>query len=85
MSLSATLVWRGLLAIAVGIVSVAWPNITVGAFVILFAVYVFIAAAMDTVRAFSSSRAGPVVGYLLLAGLAWPVEHSVHPDRRRRE
>ena len=70
MSLSNSLLWRGLLAIAVGVVSVAWPNITVGAFVILFAVYAFIAAAMDAVRAFSSSRAGPVVGYLLLAVLA---------------
>ena len=70
MSLSTSLLWRGLLAIAVGIVSVAWPNITVGAFVILFAVYAFIAAAMDAVRAFSSRRAGPVVGYLLLAVLS---------------
>jgi uncharacterized membrane protein HdeD (DUF308 family) len=64
------LLWRGLLAIAVGIVSVAWPNITVGAFVILFAVYAFIAAAMDAVRAFSSRGAGPVFGYLLLAVLS---------------
>jgi uncharacterized membrane protein HdeD (DUF308 family) len=69
-SLSTSLLWRGLLAIAIGIISVAWPNITVGAFVILFAVFAFIAAAMDTVRAFSSSRAGPVVGYLLLAVLS---------------
>ena len=70
MSLSTSLLWRGVLAIAVGIVSVAWPNITVGAFVILFAVYAFIAAIMDTTRAFSSSRAGPVAGYLLLAVLS---------------
>ena len=81
MSLSTSLLWRGLLAIAVGIVSVAWPNITVGAFVILFAVYAFIAAAMDAVRAFSSRGAGSVLGYLLLAllsaaagviALVWP-------------
>jgi len=80
-SLSTSLLLRGLLAIAVGIVSVAWPNITVGAFVILFAVYAFIAAVTDAMRAFSSSRAGPVVGYLLLAllsavagivALVWP-------------
>jgi uncharacterized membrane protein HdeD (DUF308 family) len=81
MSLSSSLLWRGLLAIAIGIVSVAWPNITVGAFVILFAVYAFIAAAMYALVAFSSSRAGPVFGYLLLAllsvaagvvALVWP-------------
>jgi uncharacterized membrane protein HdeD (DUF308 family) len=81
MSLSTSLLWRGLLAIAVGIVSVAWPNVTVGAVVILFAVYAFMAAITDTMRAFSSGRAGPVVGYLLLAALsvvagivalAWP-------------
>ena len=70
MSLSSSLLWRGLLAIAIGIVSVVWPGITVGAFVILFAVYAFIAAGTDTIRAFSSKRAGPVAGYLLLAVLS---------------
>jgi uncharacterized membrane protein HdeD (DUF308 family) len=71
MSISKSLLWRGLLAIAIGVVSVVWPNITVGAFVILFAVYAFIAAGLDTVRAFSSDRAGPVIGYLLLAVLSF--------------
>jgi uncharacterized membrane protein HdeD (DUF308 family) len=80
-SLSSTLLWRGLLAIVVGVVSVAWPGITIGALVILFAVYAFLAAFTDTARAFRSDSAGPVVGYLLLAGLsvaagvvalAWP-------------
>lgn len=81
MSLSTSLLWRGLLAVGVGIVSVAWPSITVGAFVILFAVYAFVAAISDAVRAFSSDKAGPVAGYLLLAllsaaagvvALVWP-------------
>jgi uncharacterized membrane protein HdeD (DUF308 family) len=81
MSISTSLLWRGLLAIAVGLVAVAWPAITVGAFVILFAVSAFIAAGMDALRAFSSDRPGPVVGYLLLSlvsvaagivALAWP-------------
>jgi uncharacterized membrane protein HdeD (DUF308 family) len=81
MSLSTSLLWRGLVAVAIGIVSVAWPNITVGAFVVLFAVYAFLAAITDAMRAFSSDRAGPVVGWLLLAvlsiaggviALAWP-------------
>jgi uncharacterized membrane protein HdeD (DUF308 family) len=81
MSLSTSLLWRGIFAILVGIVSVAWPGVTVGAVVILFAVYAFLAALTDTMRAFSSGRAGPVFGYLLLAALsviagiaalAWP-------------
>jgi uncharacterized membrane protein HdeD (DUF308 family) len=81
MSLSTSLLWRGLLAVGVGIVSVAWPDITVGAFVILFAVFSFIAAVTDAMRAFSSGKAGPVAGYLLLAllsaaagvvALVWP-------------
>ena len=70
MSLSSSLLWRGLLAIAVGIISVIWPSITVGVFVILFAVYAFIAGGTDLLRAFSSKRAGPVAGYLLLAVLS---------------
>ena len=81
MSLSTSLLWRGLLAVGVGIVSVVWPDITVGAFVILFAVFAFIAAVTDAMRAFSSDKAGPVAGYLLLAllstaagvvALVWP-------------
>jgi uncharacterized membrane protein HdeD (DUF308 family) len=70
MSISTSLLLRGLLAIGVGVVSVAWPNVTVGAFVILFAVYAFMLAVTDTMRAFSSNRAGPVFGYLLLAVLS---------------
>jgi uncharacterized membrane protein HdeD (DUF308 family) len=81
MYLSASLRWRGLLAIVIGIVSVAWPNITVGAFVVLFAVYAFIAAFSDAARAFARDRTGPVVAWLLLAllslaagvvALVWP-------------
>jgi hypothetical protein len=44
--------------------------VTVGAIVILFAVYAFIVAGTDVMRAFSGDRAGPVVGYLLLAALS---------------
>jgi uncharacterized membrane protein HdeD (DUF308 family) len=81
MSVSTSLLVRGLLAIAVGITSVAWPNITVGAFVVLFAVYAFITAAGDAAKAFAADRAGPVAGWLLLAllsvvagvvALVWP-------------
>ena len=80
-SLSTSLIVRGLLAVAVGIVALAWPGITVLALVILFAVYAFIAAGTEAVKAFSSESAGPVMGHLLLGlvdvgagviALAWP-------------
>ena len=80
-SLSTSLIVRGILALAVGIMALAWPGVTVLALVILFAVYAFIAAGLQAVRAFSSRTAGPVVGHLLLGlldlaagviALAWP-------------
>ena len=43
-SLSTSLIMRGVLALAVGIIALAWPQVTVLALVILFAVYAFIAA-----------------------------------------
>ena len=80
-SLSTSLITRGILALAVGIIALAWPQVTVLALVILFAVYAFIAAGLQAGRAFSSAKAGPVAGHLLLAladlaagviALAWP-------------
>jgi uncharacterized membrane protein HdeD (DUF308 family) len=68
-SLSTSLTARGILAVVVGIVALAWPSVTVLALVILFAVYAFIAAGLQAARAFSSRNAGPVIGHLLL-GLA---------------
>ena len=65
-SLSTSLILRGLLAVAVGIISLAWPQVTVLALVIVFAVYAFIAAGLEAMRAFSSRTAGPVFGHLLL-------------------
>ncbi len=64
-----------------GIIAIAWPGVTVLALVILFAVYAFIDAGLQTARAFSSGTAGPVFGHLLLAlidlaagviALVWP-------------
>jgi uncharacterized membrane protein HdeD (DUF308 family) len=80
-SLASPLIWRGLLAILVGVIAVAWPGITIGALVILFAVYAFLAAGMEVMRAFGSESAGPVAGRLALSlldlaagvvALAWP-------------
>jgi uncharacterized membrane protein HdeD (DUF308 family) len=80
-SLSSSLIWRGILALAVGVIALAWPSVTVLALVIVFAVYAFIASGMEAARGFSSRRAGPVIGHLLLGlvdlaagiiALAWP-------------
>ena len=80
-SLSTSLIARGILALAVGIIALAWPSVTVLALVIMFAVYALIAAGLQAARAFSSATAGPVIGHLLLAvadlaaaviALAWP-------------
>ena len=78
---STSLILLGVLAIIVGIIAIAWPGVTVLALVILFAVYAFTDAGLQTMRAFSSRTAGPVLGHLLLAlvdlaagvvALAWP-------------
>ena len=66
-SRSTSLILLGVLAIIVGILALAWPGITILALVILFAIYAFIAAGLQTARAFASATAGPVFGHLLLA------------------
>ena len=80
-SLSTSLIARGILALAVGVIALAWPGVTVLALVIMFAVYALTAAALQAARAFASRDAGPVAGHLLLAladlaagavALAWP-------------
>ena len=80
-SLSTSLILRGILAAAVGVVALAWPGVTVVALVTVFAIYAFIAAGSEATRAFSSRTAGPVAGHLLLGlidvgaaitALAWP-------------
>jgi uncharacterized membrane protein HdeD (DUF308 family) len=63
---STSLVLLGVLAIIVGIIAIAWPGVTILALVILFAVYAFMDAGLQAVRAFSSGTAGPVFGHLLL-------------------
>ncbi|MDX6336253.1 MAG: hypothetical protein QOG05_3593 [Streptosporangiaceae bacterium] len=80
-STSNSLILLGVLAIIVGILALAWPGVTVLALVILFAVYAFIDAGLQAMRAFSSGSAGPVFGHLLLGlvdvaagvvALTWP-------------
>ena len=76
-----SLILRGVLALGVGVVALAWPGVTVLSLVILFAVYAFMAAGVHVVTAFSSKSAKPVIGHLLLGALdfaaglialAWP-------------
>jgi uncharacterized membrane protein HdeD (DUF308 family) len=80
-SLSTSLILRGILALAVGVIALAWPGITVLALVVLFAAYAFAAFGLEAMRAFSSRAAGPVFGHLLaglinlaagVVALAWP-------------
>src|SRR5712691_3067456 len=80
-SASTSLILRGVLALIIGILALAWPGVTILALVILFAVYAFMDAGFEVMRAFSSGKPGPVIGHLLLGlvdiaggaiALAWP-------------
>ena len=65
-SFSNSLLWRGILALVVGIIAIAWPGVTVFALVIIFAIAAFSSGFVEAVAAFSSDGAGPVIGHLLL-------------------
>src|SRR5262245_48830510 len=80
-SRSTSLILLGILGLIVGVIAIVWPNVTILALVILFAIYAFIGAGLQAMRAFSSRTAGPVFGHLLLAlidlaagvvALVWP-------------
>jgi uncharacterized membrane protein HdeD (DUF308 family) len=71
-SLSTSLITRGILAVVVGIIALAWPSVTVLTLVILFAVYAFTAAGQRAVQAFSSRKAGPGPGTCCSASPTWP-------------
>src|SRR5260370_18462233 len=80
-STSTSLILLGALAGITGGVALAWPGVPLLALVILFAVYAFIGAGLQAMRAFGSATAGPVFGHLLLGlidlaagvtALVWP-------------
>jgi uncharacterized membrane protein HdeD (DUF308 family) len=80
-SLSNSILIRGILALLIGVIAVAWPGVTVLALVIIFAIGAFSAGVVDTAAAFSSDGGGLQFGYLLLAlvdvaagvaALVWP-------------
>jgi uncharacterized membrane protein HdeD (DUF308 family) len=81
-SLSTSLILRGVLAIIVGIIAIAWPGVTVLALVILFAIYAFIDAGLQASRAFTSASAGPVLWHLVqaLVGVAAGLVALLWPD-----
>ena len=89
-STSTSLIVLGVLAVIVGIIAIAWPNVTILALVILFAVYAFMDAGLQAARAFSSRSAGPVIGRPLLAledlaGRQLDVANSCGLGRQRTE
>jgi uncharacterized membrane protein HdeD (DUF308 family) len=78
---SRSLLWRGLLGIAIGITTIAWPGVTVGAVVFIFAVLVFADSLIQLFRAFETDDGWQIVGHILLGliditagvvALAWP-------------
>jgi len=80
-STSTSLILLGVLGVIVGFIAIVWPGVTIAALVILFAIYAFIGAGLQAMRAFISRTAGPVFGHLLLAlidlaagavALVWP-------------
>lgn len=81
-SVSSSLIWRGAFAIVIGLITICWPSITVGALLILFAVYVLLDAITQLVLARAGRRAGEEVAGRYLAAvldvaaavitLAWP-------------
>lgn len=80
-SLGNSLILRGVVALCVGLVAIAWPGVTVVALSVLFAVYAFTSAGLEAFVAFGSRTAKPVIGHLLLGlvnivagvtALAWP-------------
>ena len=73
-SLSTSLIARGILAVIIGIIALAWPGVTVLALVILFAVYAFIAAGLQAARGFSSAPPGRSSGTCCSAWPTWPPE-----------
>jgi uncharacterized membrane protein HdeD (DUF308 family) len=61
---------RGLVAILLGIITLAWPGITLGALVLLFGAYAFIDGMFSIIGAWRASKAHERWGVLVLEGIA---------------
>jgi len=81
-SVSTSFIVRGLLAMGVGVVALAWPGVTVLALVIMFALYAFVAAGVEAAAAFSADQTAGTRALLILGGLvsvAFGVVLFAHP------
>ena len=78
-SLSTSLIARGILAVIIGIIALAWPSVTVLALVIVFAIYAFLAAGKAEPRwhVFVRQYRDPMQVGLLAAGVV-----SIYPLRQ---
>jgi uncharacterized membrane protein HdeD (DUF308 family) len=65
-----SLVIRGLVAIALGIVTFAWPGITVAALVLVFGAYALVDGVISIVGAWKAARAHERWGALIFEGIA---------------
>ena len=64
-----SLVIRGLVAIVFGIVTFAWPGITLGALMLLFGAYALLDGVISIVGAWKAARAHERWGALILEGI----------------
>lgn len=82
---TARLVLHGIVSLVIGVIAIVWPDVTVGAFVILYAIWAFVGAAFAAMAAISpppggsrtSTRIGQAVIAVLdvaagLVALVWP-------------
>lgn len=72
-----SLVIRGLVAIVLGIITFAWPAITLGALVILFGAYAFVDGIFSLIGAFRAVRSHERWGALVFEGIAGIVAAAV--------
>ncbi|MGF7237021.1 MAG: HdeD family acid-resistance protein [Frankia sp.] len=81
-SLSSGLLWRGAVAVVLGLVTISWPGVTIGVVLVLFSIYVLLDAMAQFGLAYVSRRQGSPVAGRVAAGLldvaaavitlAWP-------------
>ena len=85
MSPTARLVFHGIVSLVIGVIAIVWPDVTIGAFVILYAVWAFVGGAFAAMAVIwpppggsrTSTRIGQAVIVILdvaagVVALAWP-------------